>query len=239
MSTPYGQQFVIESGKIVISIKALEAKGCTATKGQELASKGLSITCPSYTAYSSCLTDFAPDGKKYCHVQKLTKPTGTESSLKAVPPTKVTSGLINVEADELIANNKLTHEGGEVTAQDTAGFGSGWSGSRQVLWTAGAAGDSLEITFDVALAGTYAVEIYLARAPDYGQLKIAVDGKTANITFDGYSPRVTSPAPTQVGKFSMQPGEHTLRIEVAGANRMSKGHYVGFDRVRFYWSGTP
>jgi len=53
----------------------------------------------------------------------------------------------------------------------------------------------LDLILDVSAAATYALELYMTRAPDYGILKIEVDGKVSPVEFYGLSLRVIGPTP--------------------------------------------
>ena len=88
-------------------------------------------------------------------------------------------------------------------------------------------------------AATYAVELYLTRAPDYGQLKMQVDKKDVPFTIDAYAPKVMQPAPRQVGKFSLGAGQRYVSFMIVGKNAQSTGYFAGIDRVRLYPVGPP
>jgi hypothetical protein len=91
----------------------------------------------------------------------------------------------------------------------------------------------------VPAAATYAVELYMTRAPDYADLKIEVDGKPSPVPFSGYAPTVMAPGPMQAGKFSLQPGSRKVSFMISGKYQQSTGYFVGIDQIRFYPAGAP
>lgn len=170
---------------------------------------------------------------------KSQSPSDPESAkLKALQEAaKVVSSmrptLLNIEAEDLVSKRKFLLGAGQLSIQQMAGFGAGWSGG-QLFWTGGSQGAVLDLTVEIPAAATYAIELYLTRAPDYAQLKIQVDGVDAVSIFDAYAPRVMSPAPRQIGKFSLGQGEHKISFMIVGKNPTATGYFVGIDRIRLY-----
>jgi hypothetical protein len=158
----------------------------------------------------------------------------------AVPAAQRNAALLNVEGEDLAKTNSFQVNGGQVTAQVMGGFGAGWSGDGQLFWSGGSVGAVLDLKVDVPVAAAYALELYPTRAPDYGQIKIQVDGQDPPgnpVPLDAYSPRVMQPTPRQIGKFSLTQGVHTVSFMIVGKNTMAKDYLVGIDRIRFYPSG--
>lgn len=161
---------------------------------------------------------------------------------KAVPDhgtgqSSAQAGLLNFEGEDLVGTGKLPVGGGRITVQSMAGFGRGWSGNAQLLWSGGAVGAVLDLVVDIPVAATYAVELYPTRAPDYGQLNIQVEGQDAPAILDNYAPRVLSPAPRQVGRFHLAAGKRRISFMIVGRNRQSTGYLAGIDRIRLYPTG--
>jgi hypothetical protein len=147
--------------------------------------------------------------------------------------------LLNVEAEDLAGTGKFMVAGGKVATQPMGGFGSGWSGSSQLFWHGGSVGAVLDLVVDVPAAATYALELYLTRAPDYGQLRLQIDKKDVPGVIDAYSPKVMAPSPRQLGKLSLGQGQRHVSIMIVGKNAQSTGYLVGIDRVRLYPVGPP
>jgi hypothetical protein len=156
-----------------------------------------------------------------------------------VPSSNGPAAMFTVEAERLVQANKALVNGGKVSVQPMAGFGSGWSGNAQLFWSGGAVGAVLDLLVDVPAAATYAVELYMTRAPDYADLKIEVDGKPSPVPFSGYAPTVMAPNPMQAGKFSLQPGSRKVSFMISGKYQQSTGYFVGIDQIRFYPAGAP
>ena len=143
--------------------------------------------------------------------------------------------MFAVEGEALVSKAKAA--AGKVTAQGMSRFGKGWSGDAQLLWTGGATGAVLDLTFEVPASAVYAVEVYFGRAPDYAQVAMEIDGKASPAMFNGYAPRVAPPGPTQAGKFPLQAGTRKLSLKISGKVAQSTGYLVGLDQVKFYSAG--
>lgn len=147
--------------------------------------------------------------------------------------------LLNVEAEDLVKAGKSSVNAGKVAIQPMAGFGSGWSGNAQLFWSGGSVGAVLDLAVTIPAAATYAVELYLTRAPDYADLKMEIDGKAVSFTFQGFAPGVMAPSPLQAGKFSLPAGTRKVSFMIAGKYPKSTGYYMGLDRIRLYPVGAP
>jgi hypothetical protein len=113
-----------------------------------------------------------------------------------------------------------------------SGFGQGWSGDAQLLWAGGQPGAVLDLILDVPVDAIYVVELHMTRAPDFGQLRIQVDGKDGAATFDGYSPTVVPSGPVPIGSFNLGSGPRKVSFMIAGKNRNATGFLAGIDFIR-------
>lgn len=152
--------------------------------------------------------------------------------------TAARSAPLDVEGEALVASRRVLVGGGRVAAQPMAGFGAGWSGDAQLFWSGGAVGAVLDL-IDVPAPGTYAVELALTRAPDYGQGRIQVNGQDVPAVADGYAPRVLAPTPVPLGTFRLAPGQREVSLMIVGKNPQATGYLVGIDRVRLSPAGAP
>jgi len=141
--------------------------------------------------------------------------------------------LLAFEAEQLVQSGKASANAGNLSAQPMDGFGPGWSGDAQLFWSGGAPGATLDLTFELAAPGTYAVEIQWTRAPDYADLSVAVDGVASSSLLGGYAASVQAGAPTRVGEFSFEPGPHRVRLTIAGKDREATNYFAGIDRILF------
>jgi len=116
---------------------------------------------------------------------------------------------------------------GSAASQDMARFGAGlWSADRHLWWTGGKPGSHLELRVNVAAKGTYAVEAAMTQAPDYGIVKLSLDGQAMGSSFDLYHSRVVPTGPTLLGEATLEAGDHTLEVEIVGANPHAAPAYM-------------
>src|SRR5258705_6709449 len=150
-------------------------------------------------------------------------------SIGAVGPAAANSGgaPIALEGEDLVSAGKAHVSSGRVDVQAMSAFGPGWSNKAQLLWGGAGVGATLDLTVDVAVPGTYKVQMSLTRAPDYATVSIEVDGKPASIDFVGWAPTVTPPFPFSVGTFPLLPGARQGRLRITGKRAASTGYLVG------------
>ncbi len=141
------------------------------------------------------------------------------------------------EAESLAKSGAIQTTGGNASVQSMGAFGNSWSGNEQVFWNVNAVGAVLDLIVEVPAASKYAVEIYMTRAPDYGQLSFEIDGKASGLPFDGVAPQVMPSGPTQLGTFPLLAGTRRISLMVTGKNMQSTGYYAGIDKVRLYPAG--
>ncbi|MEW6200931.1 MAG: glycoside hydrolase family 172 protein [bacterium] len=122
--------------------------------------------------------------------------------------------------------------GGETQAQNLLGFGTGWSGDQQLWWTGAHPGDKLSIAVSVEKEGRYEIKLQLTKAPDYGIVQFYLDDNKVGLPFDLYESSVVPSGMVSLGLFDLDAGEHTLTIEIAGANAKAAPAYMfGLDCV--------
>ncbi len=73
--------------------------------------------------------------------------------------------------------------------------------------------------------------LLMTAAPDYGQVKIELNGKTVAEKFDGYAGAVR-PVLLPIGPQDLLAGKQTLKITIIGKNTQSTGHRWGIDYLR-------
>ncbi|MEN3941761.1 PVC-type heme-binding CxxCH protein [Prosthecobacter sp. SYSU 5D2] len=114
--------------------------------------------------------------------------------------------------------------GGKTKSQNMAGFKTGeWSGGKHLWWTGAKVGDKLSITFPVTKAGRQKVHAVFTKAPDYGIVRLAVDGQPSVLgDLDLYRSNVSNTAVRFIGEFDLQPGNHTLEVTIIGKNEKAK-----------------
>lgn len=167
----------------------------------------------------------------------LQKPQPQAQPSSSVIAAAAAASLMDIEGEAFVKTGRFLLAGGQARVQPMAGFGNSWSGDEQLFWSDGAVGAVLDLTIDVPAASKYAVEIYLTRAPDYGQLSFEIDGRKSATTFDGMAPAVMRSGPVQLGTFALQPGPRQLSLMIIGRHAQSTGYYAGIDKLRLYPAG--
>lgn len=181
----------------------------------------------------------APASGTEAPARRLQQPAASGATARVASPTSAAAfpKLLEIEAESLAKANVVQVAGGQVRVQSMSGFGNAWSGGEQLFWSGGAVGAVLDLLVDIPVGSKYAVEAYFTRAPDYGQVKIEVDGKPSPVTFDGMAPAVAQTGPTQLGNFPLPAGQRRISFMIVGKHPQSSGYYAGIDRIRLYPAG--
>jgi hypothetical protein len=141
-------------------------------------------------------------------------------------PRKI-AGLI--EAESVRATARVT--AGELQAQDMAFFESDsatWSGGSQLWWVHGTPGARLTMLLRAPSAGSYELIGYFTRAPDYGTVRVRVNGQLLTTIVNGYAPAVSSSGPISLGRVRLVAGRNTLVVELTGKDARSQGYSDGY-----------
>lgn len=124
--------------------------------------------------------------------------------------------------------------GGTAASQGLTPFPLGrWHNDDHLWWTGGKPGDRLDLALPVKSAGRQRVSVVLTRAPDYGIVQFSLDGRKVAGHIDLYSAIVTNTVPIPLSVADLSPGDHTLSVEIVGANEKAAGekHMFGIDRI--------
>lgn len=145
--------------------------------------------------------------------------------LGTVPDVSRVAGAIEGESMRVLEKT------GTAGPQDVSGFGEGWSGETHLWWRDAKPGDALRLGFDAPEAKTKIV-LALTKAPDYGIVKISLNGVELG-EVDLYDPKVV-PAGEREFEAAVKKGANELRIEITGTNAKAspKNHMFGLDYVR-------
>ncbi len=130
---------------------------------------------------------------------------------------------------------KAQASGGNVKPQKMGGFGPQWSGSSQLWWTGGKAGDRLTLTLPVKEAGRYTLRIALTSAHDYGIFSATLNGATVISEWDGYtsSGKVLHSGELDWGTHELHAGDNELTLTLTGHHPSATPRLmVGVDYVR-------
>lgn len=117
------------------------------------------------------------------------------------------------------------------TVQDMTAWGNGygWGGLAQ-LFVGGQIGDWIAFEVPITDAGRYDIELWLTRAPDFGLIRVTIDG----VDIDDIDLYHTEVMPTQglsMGEVDLAPGLHTVSLTVLGKSPQSTGTSFGIDTI--------
>jgi Papain family cysteine protease len=119
----------------------------------------------------------------------------------------------------------------ECNPQDMKKWGRGmWSRGEQLFCGAKDHG-FIELGFEVRQAGKYRVRVLATAAPDYGKVRIALDGNVGGADFDLYCGRVSPSGSLELGRHALGVGQHHLRCTVTGKNAASADYVFGIDAI--------
>lgn len=173
---------------------------------------------------------------------KTTLAEASKLSAQAAPPMTgvalpwkakaAVASAVAFEAEGLFDHRKAQVNGGTLHVQPMQDFGTGWGNNAQLFWSGGAPGAVLDLTFKVQVAGKYRVELFMTRAPDYGNLVLQVEGNMASASFSGYSAAVVPSNAIEVGTFQLAAGERRISLKIISKDAKSSGFLVGVDQLR-------
>lgn len=127
----------------------------------------------------------------------------------------------------------LSKTGGNPIEQDMAEFGPGWSKDAHLWWIDAKPGDTLELALPVPKTGKYRIAMQLTQAPDYGIVRVHLDGKRLSGPIDLYHPEVKPYGPVDLGVHKLTVGQHKLTVEIVGANdKAIKAYMCAIDYIK-------
>jgi len=122
---------------------------------------------------------------------------------------------------------------GEAKPQSLTALAPAWSGQEQLRWTGAKAGETLRLEIAMRDEGRYRVAVVFTRGPSAGTVRVGLDDFKTTDPIDLYADAVRSGEPIDLGVHSLSKGNHTLIIEITGANEAVKDDIeVGIDYVR-------
>jgi hypothetical protein len=166
----------------------------------------------------------------------------------AIPPRARAVESYLIECEFLKSSATVGISGGELTIQE----GVGWSHNAQLFWAApkpmpspfnlGFQDVTLTLRFNVPAAGTYEIILHYTKAPDYGTVRVSLDGHDV-YSYEGYDSKVTLHADS-LGVQTLASGTHVLKFKVENKHLNSNGYFVGLDRIDlrpppFKWFKLP
>lgn len=119
----------------------------------------------------------------------------------------------------------------DVSVQAMKPWGSGmWSHGEQLFCRAEPEG-FVEVEFHVKNAGRYRLRVEGTVAPDYGIIRIALDGKPVGPPVDLYSGMVGPSGPLELGIHTLAATKHRIRFRAVGKNAVSENFWFGISAI--------
>ncbi len=125
----------------------------------------------------------------------------------------------------------LATEASDGVQTDITTASGSWSAGSFVFCRALARG-WMEVPLRVERSGRYRLELYGALGPDYGNMRVLLDGRRVGPDVRGWAPLVTPTGPIRLAFRKLTAGTHSLRFVVSGKDTASKGFNFGLDCLR-------
>jgi hypothetical protein len=109
-----------------------------------------------------------------------------------------------------------------------------FSGDAQLWWTGSRPGERMTVGLPVDATGDYAIAAALVKAADYGIVQLSIDGVAVGAPIDLYTSFWVIPTgPISLGTHHFTAGQHTLGVEITGANpAATKSYLFGLDYLK-------
>jgi hypothetical protein len=111
--------------------------------------------------------------------------------------------------------------------EDMSQSGADWSGLKQLLVTAGKAGETFALTLPVE-ERAYDVALYFTQGPGYGNIEILQDGRNVG-TIKGFNNTVVPGGKVVLRNLKASGGQLPVQFRVAGKDSAATGYAVGLD----------
>ncbi len=134
-----------------------------------------------------------------------------------------------IEAESLYHRARVTS--GRVEVQDLAYFendSTRWSGDQQLWWAEGRPGARLTLRIRPPAAGTYELIGHFTRGPEFGNVRVSVNGRLLPTTVQGYNSTVLPTEPIALGRVPMRAGANEVVVEIVGKDPRSQGYSDGY-----------
>ncbi len=160
--------------------------------------------------------------------QKSPTPTTTPTSPETPPPPP---HLQRLEAE---AQTVTSNVPSNLVGPQSDCCGTRWSSGKQLFFRATSVGQYVTISFPVDITGTYAIDVRMTKAPDYGIYSLELDGQTLVARYDGFFPGTvgvtvsTEIVPLSAGT-RLSAGTHNFTVRITG--RSGSGYFAGIDYI--------
>ncbi|MFG0317813.1 MAG: glycoside hydrolase family 172 protein, partial [Planctomycetota bacterium JB042] len=155
-------------------------------------------------------------------------PTDHDRTIVRLPPIPRVEGAIEGESFRVVERSAGT------CAPQDLGFAEGFSGESHLWWRDAGPDDTLKVAFPAPRGGARRLVLRLTRAPDYGIVRLAVNGRVLAERIDLYAPRVEPDEERTFDAVPLVEGENELSVRIVGTNPAArpKNHMFGIDYVR-------
>ncbi|MEI6890795.1 MAG: glycoside hydrolase family 172 protein [Pontiella sp.] len=106
-----------------------------------------------------------------------------------------------------------------------------WNKNTQTFFRGAQIGDAIELRIPTSSSTAESLVLFATQGPDYGIIRLSVNGTAVGDEIDLYARKPTSSGPIALGAFDPVDGAHVLRVEVVGQNAESQGAFFGIDCV--------
>ncbi|MBW3624670.1 MAG: DUF2961 domain-containing protein, partial [Armatimonadetes bacterium] len=133
-----------------------------------------------------------------------------------------------IEGESLLSRAKAT-PAAPLTAQLMDAWEGEWSGLGQLWWRPNRIGEQMTLSFNAPEAREYELVGYFTQAPDYGDVRVTVNGRTLSPVVRGYAQNVRPTGPISFGRIPLNAGSNAVVFEVVGKDDRSTGYLFGLD----------
>lgn len=151
-----------------------------------------------------------------------------DTAIVALPEMARAKGAIEGESLEVVEKT-----GGIAERQDL-GWVDGFSGEAHLWWREAKPGDVLRVRFDSPVEGKRRLVLAMTKAPDYGIVRLSVNGAVIADEVDLWNPAVVPAGESGFADVTLAKGANELRIEITGTNAKAnpKNYMFGLDYLR-------
>jgi hypothetical protein len=142
------------------------------------------------------------------------------------PHSEVPVERFEAEALPVVASGRC-----RVSAQDMGPWERAmWSRGEQLLCASEKEG-FVELAMEVRKPGRYRLRVLATAGPDFGTIRMTLDGKGLEPQFDLYCGRVSPSGTLELGTHAFTAGRHRIRFHNVGKNTASAGYSFGIDAI--------
>jgi hypothetical protein len=142
------------------------------------------------------------------------------------PNSEVPRQRLEAESLPVVASSRCQHHAQDMTDWNKVL----WSRGKQLYCDSQKEG-FVELAMRVDQPGRCRLRVLATAGPNYGTVRMALDGKWLPPQFDLYSGRVSPAGSLELGSFSFAAGQHRLRVASVGKSPASGGFSFGLDAI--------